>query len=66
MNILTKQTLDKGYTPKDIQMIRRLIENEGNYSSKVIKNRNRRIRKKYFKFYGRIFKFICIRNLIGF
>jgi len=30
MNILTKHTLDKGNTPKDIQMIRRLIENEGN------------------------------------
>ncbi len=29
MNILTKQTLDKGNTPKDILMIRRLIENEG-------------------------------------
>jgi len=31
MNILTKHTLDKGNTPKDIQMIRRLIENEGNH-----------------------------------
>jgi len=31
MNILTKQTLDKGNTPKDILMIRRLIENEGNF-----------------------------------
>lgn len=31
MNILTKHTLDKGNTPKDILMIRRLIENEGKY-----------------------------------
>lgn len=29
MNILTKHTLDKGNTPKDILMIRKLIENEG-------------------------------------
>jgi hypothetical protein len=29
MNILTKHTLDKGNTPKDILLIRRLIENEG-------------------------------------
>jgi hypothetical protein len=29
MNILTKHTLDKGNTPKDIVLIRRLIENEG-------------------------------------
>ena len=31
MNILTNYTLDKGNTPKDILMIRRLIENEGKY-----------------------------------
>ena len=29
MNILTNQTLDKGNTPKDILMIRNLIESEG-------------------------------------
>jgi hypothetical protein len=29
MNILTKHTQDKGNTPKDILMIRKLIENEG-------------------------------------
>ena len=28
MNILAKQTVDKGNTPKDILMIRHLIENE--------------------------------------
>jgi hypothetical protein len=66
MNILTKFTVDKGNTPKDIQLIRRLIENEGNYSSHVIKNRNRRIRKEYFEFHRRISKFICIRNIIRF
>jgi hypothetical protein len=31
MNILTKNTLDKGNTPKDILMLRGLIENEGRY-----------------------------------
>jgi hypothetical protein len=29
MNILTSQTLDKGSTPKDILMIRKIIEGEG-------------------------------------
>jgi hypothetical protein len=29
MNILTSQTQDKGNTPKDILLIRRLIEGEG-------------------------------------
>jgi hypothetical protein len=31
MNILTKETLNKGNTPKDIGMIRKLIENEGKF-----------------------------------
>lgn len=41
MNILTQQTVDKGNTPKDILMIRRLIENEGKYfitSGQELKN----------------------------
>ena len=29
MNILTSQTVDKGNTPKDILLIRHLIEGEG-------------------------------------
>ena len=37
MNILTQQTLDKGNTPKDIVMIRKLIENEGIFFIKKIK-----------------------------
>jgi len=36
MNILTKQTLDKGNIPKDIVMIRKLIENEGKFKIKKI------------------------------
>jgi hypothetical protein len=44
MNILTKHTLDKGNTPKDILLIRRLIENEGTYlliPSQELKNMKR-------------------------
>jgi len=43
MNILTKHTLDKGTTPKDILMIRNLIEKEGIDIDYFIKIRNRRI-----------------------
>jgi hypothetical protein len=37
MNILTKHTVDKGNTPKDILMARRLIENEGKASINFLK-----------------------------
>ena len=40
MNILTKYTLDKGNTPRDILMIRKMLENEGK-NSYYVKSRNR-------------------------
>lgn len=42
MNILTKYTQDKGNTPRDILMIRKMLENEGKNRYDV-KSRNRRI-----------------------